>query len=201
METEVAPRKASAGRIRGEQSRNILANPSPRLARLKATETRSAETRSAEKKSAEWKTYRTRFLVKAKQLRSGLAFTDSLGRQHSGRKGDYLVESSDGVLSIAPRQIFEDVYVSMSGGESELGRLMKASAYIDAWQWIQLNTRETSKWWDDYDLWLTPTVAEPPERLGREFDLSLHNVVGEDDGRVEIDDEIVEAVAGGFRHD
>ena len=38
-------------------------------------------------------------------------FTDSLGRQHSGRKGDYLVESSDGVLSIAPRQIFEDVYV------------------------------------------------------------------------------------------
>jgi hypothetical protein len=34
-----------------------------------------------------------------------------LGRQHSGRKGDYLVESSDGVLRIAPRQIFEDIYV------------------------------------------------------------------------------------------
>lgn len=64
-------------------------------------------------KSDQWKTYRTRFLVKAKQLNSTLAFTDHLGRQHCGRKGDYLVESCDGVLSIAPRQIFEDIYVSM----------------------------------------------------------------------------------------
>lgn len=64
-------------------------------------------------KSLEWKTYRTRFLVKAKQLSSNLTFTDHLGRQHCGRRGDYLVESCDGVLSIAPRQIFEDVYVPM----------------------------------------------------------------------------------------
>jgi hypothetical protein len=64
-------------------------------------------------KAAEWKTYRTRFLVNAKQLNSSLTFTDSLGRLHSGRKGDYLVESSDGVLRIAPRQIFEDIYVPL----------------------------------------------------------------------------------------
>jgi hypothetical protein len=65
-------------------------------------------------KIVEWKTYRTRFRVKAKQLSSALTFVDHLGRQHIGRKGDYLVESSEGVLSIAPRQIFEDIYVSMS---------------------------------------------------------------------------------------
>jgi hypothetical protein len=64
-------------------------------------------------KSDQWKTYRTRFLVKAKQLNSSLSFTDHLGRQHCGRRGDYLVESCDGVLSIAPRQIFEDIYVAM----------------------------------------------------------------------------------------
>jgi len=64
-------------------------------------------------KSVEWKTYRTRFLVKAKQLNSSLTFTDDLGRQHCGRKGDYLVESCDGVLSITPRRIFEDIYVHM----------------------------------------------------------------------------------------
>ena len=64
--------------------------------------------------SEEWKTYRTRFLVKAKQLSSSLSFVDNLGRQHSGRKGDYLVESSEGVISIAPRQIFEDIYVAMA---------------------------------------------------------------------------------------
>jgi hypothetical protein len=65
----------------------------------------------------EWKTYRTRFLVKAKKLSSALTFVDHLGRQHCGRKGDYLVESFDGVLSIAPRLIFEDIYVSMSFDE------------------------------------------------------------------------------------
>jgi hypothetical protein len=64
-------------------------------------------------KSDQWKTYRTRFLVKAKQLSSSLTFTDHLGRQHCGRKGDYLVESCDGVLCITPRQIFEDIYVPM----------------------------------------------------------------------------------------
>ncbi len=75
----------------------------------------------------EWKTYRTRFLVTAKQLSSTLTFVDHLGRQHCGRKGDYLVESSDGVLSIAPRRIFEDIYVPMSllgelGGETPPGQ-------------------------------------------------------------------------------
>src|ERR1700679_107477 len=63
------------------------------------------------KASSPWITYRTRFLVKAKQLPPTPAFTDAFGRQHSGRKGDYLVESADGVLRIAPRQIFEDIYV------------------------------------------------------------------------------------------
>lgn len=69
-------------------------------------------------KPVEWKTYRTRFLVKARQLRSSLSFVDALGRQHCGRKGDYLVESSDGVVSIAPRQIFEDIYVPMAEEQS-----------------------------------------------------------------------------------
>lgn len=68
-------------------------------------------------KIGDWNTYRTRFLVKAKQLNSNLSFVDHLGRQHSGRKGDYLVESSDGVISIAPRQIFEDIYVAMNAQE------------------------------------------------------------------------------------
>ncbi|HUO24865.1 MAG TPA: hypothetical protein VMU61_04310 [Candidatus Aquilonibacter sp.] len=73
------------------------------------------------KMTNEWTTYRTRFLVKAKQLQYSLTFTDALGRQHAGRKGDYLVESSDGVLRIAPRKIFEDVYVPMFGaGEQDV---------------------------------------------------------------------------------
>ena len=57
--------------------------------------------------------YRTRFLIKAKQLTEPLVFVDALGREHRGRPGDYLVESSDGRRSIQPREIFEDIYVAM----------------------------------------------------------------------------------------
>jgi len=65
------------------------------------------------KTSATWKIYRTRFLIKAQQLTQPLLFVDALGREHRGEAGDYLVESSDGSRRIAPRLIFEDVYVAM----------------------------------------------------------------------------------------
>jgi len=70
-------------------------------------------------KASEWKTYRTRFLVKAKKLNSNLSFTDALGREHCGRKGDYLVEFSDGAVRITPRHFFEDVYVLMAVVDEE----------------------------------------------------------------------------------
>ncbi len=82
-------------------------------------------------KLEEWKTYRTRFLVQAKQLSSSLTFIDHFGRQHCGRKGDYLVESSDGVLSIAPRRIFEDIYVPMSAVEEPPNDAMNPEAKLD----------------------------------------------------------------------
>jgi hypothetical protein len=65
------------------------------------------------KAATPWITYRTRFLIQAKQLTTNLRFTDPLGRQHCGSKGDYLVEFSDGAFRITPRQIFEDIYVPL----------------------------------------------------------------------------------------
>ena len=66
----------------------------------------------------EWQIYRTRFLIRAKQLAEPLAFVDALGREHCGRAGDYIVESSDGTRRIAPREIFEDIYVAMGPAEN-----------------------------------------------------------------------------------
>jgi hypothetical protein len=63
----------------------------------------------------DWTTYRTRFVVKATRLTQALRFTDPLGREHRGRKGDYLVESN-GLRSITPRRVFEDIYVPLEGG-------------------------------------------------------------------------------------
>jgi hypothetical protein len=68
----------------------------------------------------EWSTYRTRFLIKAKQLDQPLKFVDALGREHKGKKGDYLMEWCDGVRRIAPKEFFEDVYVPMDSMPDEV---------------------------------------------------------------------------------
>jgi hypothetical protein len=61
----------------------------------------------------QWITYRTRFLVRARQLTEPLVFIDVLGREQSGRPGDYLVESS-GVKRITSQALFEDIYVPLA---------------------------------------------------------------------------------------
>jgi len=67
--------------------------------------------------------YRTRFLVKARQLTVPLAFVDALGREQRGRPGDYLVEAADGSRSIQRRQIFEDIYVAMATPDESVSQL------------------------------------------------------------------------------
>jgi hypothetical protein len=64
----------------------------------------------------EWTVYRTRFLVRARQLTEPLIFTDALGREQSGEAGDYVVESSDGITRITSKALFEDIYVPLISG-------------------------------------------------------------------------------------
>jgi hypothetical protein len=63
---------------------------------------------------SQWTVYRTRFLVRARQLTEPLVFTDALGREQSGRPGDYLVESSGGIRRITTQALFEDIYVPLA---------------------------------------------------------------------------------------
>jgi len=65
-------------------------------------------------RESQWTVYRTRFLVRARQLTEPLVFTDALGREQSGCPGDYLVESSDGIKRITTQAIFEDIYVPIA---------------------------------------------------------------------------------------
>jgi hypothetical protein len=84
------------------------------------------------KTSAAWKIYRTRFLIKARQLTQPLLFVDALGREHCGQPGDYLVESSDGARRIAPRLIFEDVYVAMGPADEHWPSRLEPTAALPA---------------------------------------------------------------------
>jgi hypothetical protein len=74
---------------------------------------RAGAQESAVKDADDWKVYRTRYLVRARQLTAPLSIVDGSGKEQSGHEGDYLVECSDGSHRIAPRQIFEDIYVEM----------------------------------------------------------------------------------------
>ena len=79
----------------------------------------------------EWNTYRTRFLVRAKQLIEPLTFIDTLGREESGNTGDYLVEFAAGILRVAPREVFEDVYVVMEAQAREDARRCPLPAHAE----------------------------------------------------------------------
>jgi hypothetical protein len=70
---------------------------------------------------SQWTVYRTRFLVRARQLTEPFVFTDALGREQSGRPGDYLVESADGIRRITSLAIFEDIYVPLVQSKSKSG--------------------------------------------------------------------------------
>lgn len=51
----------------------------------------------------------------------------------------------------------------------EIGRSRTARRYIEAIEWLHADTRRIAAWWHDdggFDLLLTPTIAEPPPRLG-----------------------------------
>ena len=85
---------------------------------------------NVKKTSATWKIYRTRFLIKAQQLTQPLVFVDTLGREHRGEAGDYLVESSDGARRIAPRLIFEDVYVAMGPADQRWPAALQPTAAL-----------------------------------------------------------------------
>src|SRR5207249_3093665 len=58
----------------------------------------------------------------------------------------------------------------MAGAIAEMGRPVSASGYLRAIEYLHAHTRQVAGWWaEGYDLLLTPTLPEPPPRLG-EFD-------------------------------
>src|SRR5690348_2974072 len=65
-----------------------------------------------------WKVYRSKLLIKAKQLTHPLTFIDALGREHRGQPGDYLMEWSKGLLRIVPQEFFEDAYIPLKSTTS-----------------------------------------------------------------------------------
>ena len=59
-----------------------------------------------------------------------------------------------------------DLFEPLTWALQEMGRQHSASAYLLALQDLQKVSRQVARFFLDYDVWLTPTLAEPPVPLG-----------------------------------
>jgi amidase len=68
------------------------------------------------------------------------------------------------------RQIGQGDVEPLTWGLAEMGRQVTARDYLRAIEYLHAHSRQVAAWWaEGFDLLLTPTLAEPPPRLG-EFD-------------------------------
>jgi amidase len=77
-----------------------------------------------------------------------------------------VTQSLDWAQSVLGRTIEIDEIEPLTWGLAELGRLVSGAAYANAWEWIHRASRRIAEFFGRYDLWLTPTVTEPPVPLG-----------------------------------
>jgi len=59
-----------------------------------------------------------------------------------------------------------DLFEPLTWALQEMGRQHSASAYLLALQDLQRVSRDVARFFLDYDIWLTPTLGEPPVPLG-----------------------------------
>jgi amidase len=64
------------------------------------------------------------------------------------------------------RPVVPDDVEPLTWALGELGKLISGPTYASSWRWIHRASRRIARFWDRYDLWLTPTVTQPPVPLG-----------------------------------
>jgi amidase len=72
----------------------------------------------------------------------------------------------DGLAHVTGREPQEDQFEPGTWVFYQMGKQTKASDYLLAWQWVQGLAREVAQFMSEYDVWLTPTLGEPPVPLG-----------------------------------
>jgi amidase len=72
----------------------------------------------------------------------------------------------DQASKLIGRRIEEGEVEPLTWALSELGKMISGPAYAEAWRWIHGASRRIAAFFEKFDLWLTPTVTEPPVLLG-----------------------------------
>jgi amidase len=72
----------------------------------------------------------------------------------------------DGVALSTGRTATQDQFEPLTWALAEVGRSHTAAAYLMALTIMQMTSRAVGRFFVDHDVWLTPTLAEPPVPLG-----------------------------------
>ena len=80
----------------------------------------------------------------------------------------------DGAALATKREPTPDQFEFGTWALYQMGRQQSGAAYLTAVQWLQMTARDVARFMQDYDVWLTPTLGEPPVPLGS-FDSTPDN--------------------------
>jgi amidase len=84
----------------------------------------------------------------------------------------------DRLAALSGREVGPDDVESLTWSLCTVGRTISAAAYVEALETARAWSRRMARWWapdgGGFDLLLTPTMAEPPPRLG-EMDSDARN--------------------------
>lgn len=85
-----------------------------------------------------------------------------------------VAEEIEGIALMTGRKQTSDHYEELTWALAELGRSISGASYLLAVSALQSITRQVARFFLNYDVWLTPTLAEPPLPLGS-FDAPAFN--------------------------
>lgn len=83
-------------------------------------------------------------------------------------------EELEGIALVTGRKPTAEQFEELTWGLAEKGRAINGANYLLAVNTLQSITRQVARFFMEYDVWLTPTLAEPPLTLGS-FDACTDN--------------------------
>lgn len=83
-------------------------------------------------------------------------------------------EELEGIALVTGRKPTAEQFEELTWGLAEKGRAINGANYLLAVNTLQSITRQVARFFVEYDVWLTPTLAEPPLTLGS-FDACTDN--------------------------
>jgi amidase len=73
----------------------------------------------------------------------------------------------DALEPLVRRKLTADDVEPLTWALYQMGRSVTAPAYLAAWNWLQRTARDiAAAWTTKMDVWLTPTITQPPPPLG-----------------------------------